>query len=78
MAEKNEKYKDNVRGKFYVDKQCIDCDVCQEIAPENFKRNNEGGYVYVGKQPDNPEELFNCKKAKGDCPVEAIGDDGIL
>lgn len=76
MANKNNKHKDNVEGDFYVDESCIDCDLCQQIAPENFKRNNDGGYVYVGKQPENEAEIFRCKKAMRECPVESIGDDG--
>src|SRR5438445_130012 len=63
-------------GKYYVDNQCIDCDLCRETAPDNFKRNDDGGYSYVYKQPESPEEEARCKEAKEGCPVEAIGDNG--
>ena len=43
-------------GKFYVDDQCIDCDLCRETAPANFTRSDDGGYSYVFKQPTTPEE----------------------
>ena len=76
MADKTNKYKDNVDGKYYVDTNCIDCDLCRETAPANFTRNEDGGYSYVYKQPENPEEEGLCKEAKEGCPVEAIGDDG--
>jgi ferredoxin len=76
MADKGNKYSNNVAGKFYVDNQCIDCDLCRETAPENFNRNNDGGYSYVAKQPATPQEEAQCKEAKEGCPVEAIGDDG--
>ena len=76
MAEKENKYEDNVDGKFYVDDECIDCNLCRELAPENFKANEEGGYSYVYKQPENDEEAEQCDEALGDCPVEAIGNDG--
>jgi ferredoxin len=76
MANKENKYPDNVPGKYYVDNQCIDCDLCRETAPANFSRNADGGYSYVCKQPSNPEEEAKCKEAKEGCPVEAIGDDG--
>ena len=33
MASKEDKYKDNVAGKFYVDTECIDCNLCVEICP---------------------------------------------
>ena len=39
MAEKENKYEDNVDGKYYVDDECIDCNLCRELAPENFKAN---------------------------------------
>lgn len=76
MADKANRYPVNVAGKYYVDNQCIDCDLCRETAPDNFKRNEDGGYSYVFKQPVSPEEEARCKEAKEGCPVEAIGDDG--
>ncbi|NJM52328.1 MAG: ferredoxin [Blastocatellia bacterium] len=76
MAEIEDKLKDNVRGKFYVDRQCIDCDVCRDTAPKNFTRNDENGYSFVYKQPETKEEIELCEEARDACPVEAIGDDG--
>lgn len=76
MAEIEDKLPDNTAGKFYVDSQCIDCDVCRDTAPKNFTRNHENGYSYVYHQPADPEELALCEEAKEACPVEAIGDDG--
>jgi ferredoxin len=76
MADAANKYPENVAGKYYVDNQCIDCDLCRETAPDNFKRNDDGGYSFVYKQPASPEEEARCKEAKEGCPVEAIGDNG--
>ena len=76
MADKEEKWAENVDGKFYVDEQCIDCDLCRETAPDNFTREEDGGYSYVYKQPENNQELELCIEAMEGCPVEAIGDDG--
>jgi ferredoxin len=76
MADAANKYPENVAGKFYVDDQCIDCDLCRETAPANFKRNDDGGHTYVYKQAENSEEEARCKEAMEGCPVEAIGDDG--
>ncbi len=76
MAEVENKYSDNVKGKFYVDDQCIDCDLCRETAPDSFTRNDDGGYSFVYKQPANDEEESLAKEAMEGCPVEAIGDDG--
>jgi ferredoxin len=76
MAVFANRYSDNVPGKFYVDDQCIDCDLCRETAPDNFTRNEDGGYSFVYKQPTSPDEEALCKEAMEGCPVEAIGHDG--
>ena len=76
MATFANRYPDNVLGMFFVDDQCIDCDLCRETAPANFQRNEDGGHSYVSKQPESPEEEALCKEAMEGCPVEAIGSDG--
>ena len=76
MADKENSYMDNTQGQYYVDDQCIDCDLCRETAPDNYTRQDEGGYSYVYKQPENDEEKELCEEALEGCPVEAIGDDG--
>jgi ferredoxin len=77
MADQANKYADNVPGGFYVDDACIDCDLCRETAPANFRRNDDGGHSYVFKQPVAQDELALCRQAMEDCPVEAIGSDGV-
>lgn len=76
MADREDKNEESIDGKFYVDSQCIDCDLCRETAPNNFKRSDDEGYSYVYKQPENEEEEEQCMEALEGCPVEAIGDDG--
>lgn len=76
MADKEDKNEENVAGKFYVDSQCIDCDLCRETAPSNFTRADDEGYSFVFKQPENSEEEAQCREAMEGCPVEAIGEDG--
>jgi len=76
MADVANRYPENLPGKYYVDNQCIDCDLCRETAPANFGRNDDGGYSYVYTQPSSPEEEKLCKEAMEGCPVEAIGDNG--
>ena len=76
MAEKNDRYPDNAAGRYYVDTQCIDCDVCRVTAPANFRREEDKGYSYVFRQPENPEQEAACQEAMDSCPVEAIGSDG--
>ena len=76
MADAANKYPQNASGKFYVDDQCIDCDLCRETAPANFTRSDDGGHSYVFKQPESDEETKLCDEAMAGCPVEAIGSDG--
>lgn len=76
MADPDDKLEDNVPGKWYVDSNCIDCDVCRTTAPNNFEANEDEGYSYVSKQPENDEELALVEEAMESCPTEAIGNDG--
>jgi len=76
MADIENKYPENVEGEYYVDDQCIDCDLCRETAPNNFTRQESEGYSYVYKQPETDLERIECEEAMDGCPVEAIGDNG--
>lgn len=76
MADFTKRVPDNVPGTFYVDRECIDCDLCREVAPENFQRNEDDGYSFVAKQPETEQEAKRCEEARDSCPVEAIGNDG--
>ena len=76
MADNTDKVESNVEGPWYVDSNCIDCDLCRQTAPDNFERNEDEGYSFVSKQPDTEEEEQACQDAMEECPVEAIGDDG--
>jgi len=76
VADVKEKVSENVPGTYYVDSNCIDCDVCRDTAPDNFTRSNDNGYSFVYKQPENDDELALCDEALSTCPVEAIGSDG--
>ncbi|HXO98743.1 MAG TPA: ferredoxin [Chthoniobacterales bacterium] len=44
MAELVNKYPQNAAGSFYVDDQCIDCDLCRETAPATFTRNDDAQF----------------------------------
>ena len=76
MADPNDRVEENAAGAYYVDTQCIDCDVCRDTAPDNFTRSDNNGYSYVFKQPETDEERELCDEALAACPVEAIGNDG--
>ena len=76
LADPRDKVSENVAGRYYVDVQCIDCDVCRVTAPANFRRDEAKGYSFVFRQPGNAEEEVQCQEAMDCCPVEAIGEDG--
>ena len=73
MADVKDRVLENVPGKYFVDAQCIDCDVCRVTAPDNFQRSEDKGYSYVFRQPESLEEEARCQEAMDSCPVEAIG-----
>jgi ferredoxin len=76
MANLSDRLDDNAPGSFYVDSDCIDCDLCRQRVPDVFARSDEGGHSYVTRQPTSEEERAKCLEALEDCPAEAIGDDG--
>jgi ferredoxin len=76
MADRDQKWEDNVQGQFYVDKECILCSLCTDIAPDNFKESLDGDHDYVYKKPGNEIERKQCMYALEQCPVDAIGHDG--
>jgi ferredoxin len=76
MANPTDKQPESAPGRYYVDTQCIDCDVCRVTAPANFRREEERAYSYVFRQPETVEEEAQCQEAMDSCPVEAIGSDG--
>jgi len=75
MAEVAEKWEDNIQGAWYVDKSCILCSLCVDLAPNNFKESEAGDHDMVFKQPEGEEELAQSNEAMEQCPVEAIGSD---
>jgi ferredoxin len=76
MADATQRWEDNVPGPWYVDKSCILCSLCSDLAPRNFKESRDGDHDVVFKQPDTPEEVAQSEQARQQCPVEAIGADG--
>ena len=76
MANRSEKNPGNVPGQFYVDTTCIDCDMCREIAPQSFRRDDDLGMSIVFHQPLNDVDLAQAREAMESCPTSTIGDDG--
>lgn len=73
MANANDKWDDNTSGEWFVDKTCILCSLCVQLAPNNFRESDAGDHDTVYKQPENGEERSQCDEARTQCPVEAIG-----
>jgi ferredoxin len=76
MADRTDKNPRNVSGPYYNDTTCIDCDICRDIAPENFRRDEESEMSYVGRQPATEEEIALAEEAIETCPTATIGRDG--
>ena len=76
MANPQDKSPENVPGPYYNDSTCLDCGLCPNLAPQIFRRQDEGGYTYVYHQPVTPEEIALAEEALQCCPTESIGNDG--
>ncbi len=80
MKDIEEKFPENIPGKFYVARVCIGCTLCTEIAPGSFRENTDlelaVGNSYVYRQPETEEEEQLCREAMDTCPSGAIRDDG--
>jgi ferredoxin len=77
MATLGNKVPENIKGRYYVDRSCIYCELCTQIAPKNFVEINAMGWAAVFKQPENTEEEKACRDAMESCMTQSIGSDGI-
>jgi ferredoxin len=61
-------------GEYFVSEQCIDCDLCRQLAPTIFERKftGAGGISVVARQPNTDFEFQKAAEAKDACPVGAI------
>jgi ferredoxin len=76
MPDKLQRWEDNAAGVWYVDKSCILCSLCTDLAPKSFRESRDGDHDVVYKQPETPDEVAQAEQARQQCPVEAIGCDG--
>lgn len=77
MATFRDRYPLNVPGKYYIDAQCTDCDLCRETAPNNVRRDDRVGISYIFKQPENEVEVRLLEEGGvSGCPTEAVGNNG--
>ena len=61
-------------GEYFVAEQCIDCDLCRQMAPGIFSRKftGTGGISVVSRQPSSDFEYAKTAEAMDACPVGAI------
>ncbi len=71
MAKLSRRLASNVPGDFYVDSECIDCEACQWLAPDNFDEKNDLARVF--RQPEGEAETQRALMSVLACPVSAIG-----
>jgi glyoxylase-like metal-dependent hydrolase (beta-lactamase superfamily II)/ferredoxin len=62
----------NAAGPLFVDRTCIDCDACRQLAPATFA--DAAGRSSVRVQPAGAGEVAAALRALIACPVGAIGD----
>jgi glyoxylase-like metal-dependent hydrolase (beta-lactamase superfamily II)/ferredoxin len=61
----------NAEGDWFVDRRCIDCGTCQEVAPAVFAE--AGVHSVVGHQPAGDDEELGAWLAAQACPTSSIG-----
>lgn len=71
MANPAKRAAENVAGDFFVDRTCIDCDACRQIAPDVFL--DHGGASSVYRQPASAEATRRALMALVACPTGSIG-----
>jgi ferredoxin len=75
MADRQDRWEDNVPGPWYVDRSCILCSLCSEIAPESFRESDTGDHDVVFCQPASGNQVAQAGEALAQCPVGAIGQE---
>jgi glyoxylase-like metal-dependent hydrolase (beta-lactamase superfamily II)/ferredoxin len=73
MARFSERLAENVDGDFFVDRSCIDCDLCRQLAPETFVRSGRQDQSFVRVQPRGEAEQRRALIALVTCPSRSIG-----
>lgn len=71
MAARRDAYAGNAPGDVYVDRSCIDCDTCRQIAPLTFI--DADGHALVAVQPEDADQLRAAARAVLCCPTTSIG-----
>jgi len=61
----------NIKGDFYVNSACVDCDICRQLAPDMFSALD--GLSAVTHQPETDADKQRAFHALLSCPTAAIG-----
>jgi glyoxylase-like metal-dependent hydrolase (beta-lactamase superfamily II)/ferredoxin len=72
MAQWKERLPENTPGTFFVDRSCIDCDACRQLAPTVFGET-VGEQSFVLHQPEGDAERLRALMALIACPTASIG-----
>src|SRR6185369_7742226 len=64
---------ENADGLFFVDRSCIDCDLCRQLAPKTFARSDTADRSLVQRQPGCDDDLVRAGMALTSCPTSSIG-----
>jgi glyoxylase-like metal-dependent hydrolase (beta-lactamase superfamily II)/ferredoxin len=73
MARRADAIPENAEGELFVDSSCIDCDLCRQLAPAVFAREDRRGQSYVARQPAGGAEQHRALMALVTCPTSSIG-----
>src|SRR5262249_15422497 len=73
MARLAERLVENAEGDLYVDRSCIDCETCRQIAPAVFGRDQAAGQSIVTAQPRAEPDRHRALMALVACPTASIG-----
>jgi len=71
-------HEDNAPGKYYVDKSCIDCGLCPQLAPAVFRPSDSETHSVAYCQPANDDERAQAEDAVAQCPSNSVRNDGDL
>lgn len=74
MANPKERYDENVEGRFFVDRTCINCDTCRQLAPQIF--SEKADHSFVCQQPQSSDDERAATRALLCCPTGSIGTIG--
>lgn len=73
MARSTARLRGSDPGALFVDDTCIDCDLCRQLAPGVFTRDQAAGQSVVHHQPRDASEAQRAAIALVTCPTSSIG-----